>query len=195
MDVRAKQRLSYRGLWLISAGLVAVSHHVISIVRLLHCVIVMKTFFAFLILIASSGFVFAQNHNCSPLQADETTHWVGNLQIVNIEKKSFRQLRGTVFMQNGELFENALVEVFTNPDYLLTEEPTDKRGTTEQKRIAACRTGEDGRFSFPNLPAGKYELRSSSADSATGWNVTQIYVVVKSSGKKKELRVEMSLGI
>ena len=155
----------------------------------------MKTFFTFLILFASSGFVFAQDYTCSSPKADETTHWVGNLQIVNIEKKSFRQLRGTVFMQNGELFENALVEIFTNPEYLLTEEPTDKRGRTEQKRVAACITGKNGRFSFPDLPAGKYELRSSSADSATGWNVTQIYVVVKSSGKKKELRVEMSLGI
>ena len=155
----------------------------------------MKTFFAFLILFTSSGFLFAQGYTCAPPKADETTHWVGNLQVVNVEKKSFRELRGTVITPNGEPLENALVEVFTNPEYLLIEEPTDKRGTSEQKRVAACRTKSDGKFSFPDLPAGKYELRSSSEDSATGWNVTQIYVVVKSNGKKKEMRVEMSLGI
>jgi len=155
----------------------------------------MKTFLTFLLLFASSVFVSAQENTCSPPKADETTHWVGNLQIVNVEKKSFRQLRGTVITPNGEPLENALVEVFTNPEYLLIEKPTDKRGTSEQRRVAACRTKTDGKFSFPDLPVGKYELRSSSEDSATGWNVTQIYVVVKPKGKKKELRVEMSLGI
>jgi protocatechuate 3,4-dioxygenase beta subunit len=156
----------------------------------------MKPFLAVFILFASSSLLFAQNTVCSPPKENETTHWVGNLQVIVTEKKPFRQLRGTVFTPNGEPLANALVEVFTNPEYLLIDEPTSKRGNAEQKRVAACRTGADGRFAFSDLPAGKYELRSSSEDSATGWNVTQIYVVVKPSARKKrELRVEMSLGI
>ena len=155
----------------------------------------MKILFTLLLLFGSSGFFAAQNSTCSPPKDTETTHWVGNLEIVNIEKKPFRQIRGVVITQLGEPLENALVEIFSNPEYLLVKEPIDKRGNSKQKRIMACRTGKDGKFSFPDLPAGKYELRSSSEDSATGWNVTQTYVVVKPSGKKKELRLEMSLGI
>ncbi len=155
----------------------------------------MKPFFSFLILLGSSGFVIAQNFTCSPPKTDESTHWVGNLEIVIVEKKSFRQLRGAVVTPNLDPFENALVEVFTNPGYLMIKAPTDKRGRPEQLRIAACRTGKDGRFSFPDLPPGRYELRSSSEDSATGWNVTQVYVVVNPSGKKKAMRVEMSHGV
>jgi len=42
MDVRAKQRLSYHVAWLLSAGLMAVSPHVISIVMPLHVILVTK---------------------------------------------------------------------------------------------------------------------------------------------------------
>ena len=45
------------------------------------------------------------------------------------------------------------------------------------------------------LSAGKYELRSSSADTATGWNVTQIYINFDPrKGKKKQIDIQMTLG-
>ena len=92
--------------------------------------------------------------------------------------------------------EGALVEVFTHPEYLLIETPIDKRGRPNQRRVAACRTGADGKFCFAGLPAGKYELRSSSEDTATGWNASQVYVILNPrSRRKKELIVEMTLGI
>ena len=155
----------------------------------------MKIFLTPLLLFTFSVLVFAQESKCSPPKANENTHWVGNLQVVVVEKKSLKQLHGTVFTPNGTPLENALVEVFTNPEYLLTERPTDKRGAPEQVRVAACQTSANGKFEFINLPPGEYELRSSSGDFPTGWNVTQIYVVVKPNGRKKELRVEMSLGV
>jgi hypothetical protein len=67
-----------------------------------------------------------------------------------------------------------------------------RRDFHEQKRIAGCRTGKDGKFSFENLPAGKYELRLSNNP---GFNVTQVYVIVKpNSGRKRELELTLTVG-
>ncbi len=129
-------------------------------------------------------------------ETKETTHWIGNLQIVDIEKKPLQNLGGIVKQPDGKPLKGALVEVFTKPEYLLIKKPIDKRGKPNQVRVAVCKTKENGKFSFAGLPAGKYELRSSSSDSATGWNVTQIYVILNpKKGKKKQVVVEMSLGI
>jgi protocatechuate 3,4-dioxygenase beta subunit len=95
---------------------------------------------------------------------------------------------------DGKPLAGALVEVFTKPEYLLSDKTYD-RGKPEQRRIAACRTNIDGKFCFLALKSGKYELRSSS-NGATGWNVSQIYVVVDAQkGLTKGLRVKMTLGI
>jgi hypothetical protein len=126
------------------------------------------------------------------LRDDETTRYGGNEQITIIERKSYRQLRGTISDVNGESVENTLVEVFTNPEHLLPNKNDTGRNFPEQKRIAACRTGTSGKFSFTNLPAGKYELRLSKD---AGWNVTQVYVTVKpSSRKKRELELTLTVG-
>lgn len=98
--------------------------------------------------------------------------------------------------QDGTPLNNALVEVFNKPEYLLVEQPVNKRGRSNQRRVAVCRTGLDGRFCFFGLPAGKYELRSSSDDTGTGWNASQVYVIVNPrTRRKKQLNVEMTLGI
>ncbi len=139
--------------------------------------------------------LFSQSSTCLPTKAYETTYWVGNLQVIFVEKTPLKNLHGIVIAPDGNPIKNALVEIFTKPDYLLINKPISKRGSKEQKRLFACRTRANGKFSFPNLPTGKYELRSNSDDFATGWNATQMYIVINPKGKKKELRVEMSLGI
>ena len=155
-----------------------------------------RIFLALIFLILLSVSAPSQIDRCSPIEKKETTHWVGNLEMVFVEKRVFGRLQGLVVTPDGGLLKNALVEVFTKPEYLLIEKPVDKRGRSNQRRIAACRTGINGRFSFPNLPPGSYELRSSSDDTMTGWNVTQIYIVVNPRVRKKsDLRVNMSLGI
>jgi Carboxypeptidase regulatory-like domain len=156
----------------------------------------MKTIAAALMSLILYGVPLAKNCHCPPPKGDERTHWVGNLEMVFVERRSYRQLRGTVRDPNGNPVKEALIEVFTHPEYLLIDKPIDKRGRSNQRRIAACRTDVDGKFCFVGLPAGKYELRSSSDDTATGWNVSQMYVVVNPKGhRKKELTVEMTLGI
>jgi hypothetical protein len=127
---------------------------------------------------------------CHRPNKEETTRQGANMVIVEVEKEPYRQLEGTIGMYDDRKIENALVEAFDNPDYLLDENHSQKR--PEQKRLAACVTADDGKFCFRNLPSGKYELRSSLDG---GWNITHIYVVVdKKAGKHKPLHVTMSVG-
>jgi hypothetical protein len=87
-----------------------------------------------------------------PGQTD-TTRWGGNEVIVVVDEKSHRELRGKVVAPYDQLLENAFVEIFDKPEYLLA--PGDNsRGNSEQKRLAVCRTGRDGKFCFRNLPSG-----------------------------------------
>jgi hypothetical protein len=114
---------------------------------------------------------------------------------VFMEKEPYQELRGRVVVSGtGKPLAGTLVEVFTHPEYLLSNDSY-ARGKPEQRRVAACLTGNDGRFCFRDVPSGKYELRSSSSDTYTGWNASQVYVIVDNDkGKSKELRVVMILG-
>jgi hypothetical protein len=126
---------------------------------------------------------------CHRAADNETTHFGGNEAVVFVAEESHRRLAGTVHAPDGTKLGNALVEVFDHPEYLLGDKPLETR--PEQKRLAACRTAPDGKFCFPNLPSGKYELRSSVG---SGWDVTHVYVVVDKKGQTKNIQVRMSLG-
>jgi protocatechuate 3,4-dioxygenase beta subunit len=128
---------------------------------------------------------------CSSVKEEETTHWGGNEVVTEIENQSHRQVHGTVENPYLKPVEGALVEIFDHPDYLLDQNAPYTRTHPEQKRVAACRTPRDGKFCFPNLPPGKYELRSSVG---SGWDVTHIYVVVEKKGQTKKIQVRMTLG-
>jgi hypothetical protein len=125
---------------------------------------------------------------CHKPEKGDTTRYGGNMMIVFPMEKPFRELRGTVQM-NGELIENALVEIFDNADYLLESGPHEY---LQQKRLAACVTSSDGKFCFRHLPSGTYELRSSMR---AGVNVTHLHVKVdKRSGADKKIIVKMENG-
>jgi hypothetical protein len=129
---------------------------------------------------------------CGPPDKGETTRWGGNEMVVVKEENSFRKLEGRVQMSGDRPLENALVEIFDHPDYLLDTSHSRSEGPPEQKRLAACRTAKDGKFCFRNLPPGKYELRSSMG---SGWNVTHVYVVLDGQSKRNgKLKVLMLLG-
>jgi hypothetical protein len=101
---------------------------------------------------------------------------------------------------NDEPLDGALVEVFDRPDYLLCEwEEGNPRGCTirppaGQRRVAACVTGEGGKFCFDGLPAGRYELRASRDGQ---WNVLHAYVVVNPrdrAGRRGGIVLGMTVG-
>ena len=96
--------------------------------------------------------------------------------------------------------EDALVEVFDKPEYLLCEweEFNPNKCTTkpphEQRRVAACTTGKDGRFCFSAIHAGTYELRVSKDGQ---WNVVHAHVTVDpnaGAAAGRGIIVEMSFG-
>jgi hypothetical protein len=129
---------------------------------------------------------------CGIVKGEETTHWGGHESAIFVEKNSYRQLRGTVQPGYGKTSKVVLVEIFDQPDYLLDQSANVRENHPEQKRVAACHTSSDGKFCFPNLPSGKYELRTSIDGE---WNTSHVYVVVdKKAGQRKRLRVLMDLG-
>jgi len=156
----------------------------------------MKTIISAILLLASAITYIGKDCGCSPAAPGEETHWVGNLQTIFHERKPYRQLRGTIVRPDDKPLSGALVEVFTNPEYLLNDKLLSKHGAPNQRRVAVCLTGADGKFCFSGLPAGRYEVRSSSDDTRTGWNASQVYVILNpKSRRKRELTVEMTLGI
>ena len=155
---------------------------------------------AILIAISIAGFGLmspVSRCTCTAVDSNVTTRWGGNEFIVLKQAHAVKALIGTVGIPLSELSDDVLVEVFDQPDYLICEwlnkNPNNCTTTPpeNQRRIAACTTGKDGRFCFENLPAGKYELRASKGQS---WNPTHIYVVVAPSGTKKSIEVPMHVG-
>lgn len=93
---------------------------------------------------------------------------------------------------NGKPLGGVLVEVFDKPDWIRRGLPA---SDTEQKRVAACRTGRNGKFCFKRLPPGKYALRLGKGKA---WNVMHIYVEVDPSQQRSTgegIRAIMSFGL
>jgi hypothetical protein len=129
---------------------------------------------------------------CRRVSEKESTRPGGNEMVIFVEEKSYRGLKGTVQLRAGQPVENALVEIFDRPEYLLAHSIGSANNRPKQRRLAACVASANGKFCFSNLADGKYELRSSSGN---GVNVTHVYVVIdKQSGEKKDISVEMTLG-
>jgi hypothetical protein len=128
---------------------------------------------------------------CRHIAKGETTHWGGNELIVQYEEKPYKELRGVILDHNDDPATGALVEVWTNPDYLLRGGPQTPEEQSKQQRVKACRTGTDGRFCIHTKP-GKYEVRVSLG---SGWDVTKAYVFVdREKGQKTNLTIRMHLG-
>jgi len=118
----------------------------------------------------------------------ETTHWGGNMSIELEQNSTLKMVQGRVVEHGGEPLQGALVEVFVYDGHV----PREGDNKRQQKSLAACKTAEDGKFCFKNLPSGKYEIRSSID---TGWNVTHVVVTVDTrNGQNETLQLPMSLG-
>ena len=112
--------------------------------------------------------------------------------IVVVEHTPYKRLSGTIETPDGSPVDGALVEIFTHPEYLLKDDPNGKQDRPEQRRIAICLTKADGKFCFPRLAPGTYELRTSLN---AGWDVTHLHVTVNPrSGKTEGLQIRMHLG-
>ena len=72
--------------------------------------------------------------------------WGRNQAIVLTPDEHFREVRGMVEAFEKELVENALVEVFDKPEYLVGDKPGSRK--PQQNGMRACVTSADGKFCF-----------------------------------------------
>jgi hypothetical protein len=121
-----------------------------------------------LLILTSTSAVLGQ---CKPAPDTRKTDW-GHQNVV---------LAG----YPGVSEEDVLVEVFDHPELAQGGDQT----RTGQKRLKACVTQKDGKFSF-NLPFGKYEVRCSKP---VGWNCTSVIVTLSKKGSSKRLNVRLEV--
>ena len=98
-----------------------------------------------------------KNHDCQcrKVEDKETTVWNEKREDVRIVNEEITQLlRGMVRLPDDKPMSDVLVEVFAKSD----EQPV---------RVAACRTGGNGRYCFNKVLAGDYELRFSKVGFKT----------------------------
>lgn len=151
----------------------------------------LKTLHFLTLLFLSALSVFA-DCTCRKIENGETTHWGGNELIIQVEEKPYRELRGAILDHNGDPMREALVEVWTNPEYLLHEVPQTPGEKAKQKRLKACRTSTQGIFCIRVKP-GRYEVRVSIGP---GWDVTKAHIIIDpQKGQKTELTIRMHLGV
>jgi hypothetical protein len=137
----------------------------------------MKVIVALLIVILSGASASSHKGNCkcSPASSSDQTSW-GHQNVIIKKEEVFKSLRGKVVTgSDGKPLGGVLVEVYDKPEGLLLDWREREARKAQQRRIAACVTGADGQFCFVNIPAGKYELRSSKR---SGWDPTSLYVAV-----------------
>jgi hypothetical protein len=138
----------------------------------------MRSFVLLLVSLTITSPATLRGCRCAHPVKEETTHWGGNEDVVEIEERR-KQLQGIVKAEDGSPVSNVLVEVFTHPEYLLSQLPNDRQNGPEQQRVAACLTSAD-KFCFRHLPAAAYEIRSSVS---SGWDVTHVHVTRPEKGE------------
>ena len=132
----------------------------------------MSTTTIILILIAAVSYQSGTDCLCTKLEKGETTK-TGWQHIILPERPPVSLLQGRVVDPNGEPLADAFVELFN-----------------QGKRVAGCKVGADGRFCFPAISSGKFELRVSQS----GFDTVSMAVRVNRKIKKSE-NLEVALPV
>jgi hypothetical protein len=127
---------------------------------------------------------------CRKAQEGDVPH--GANQLIELKEQPVKRLSGTVLVGfgNSDPAGNVVVEVYRHEGNL------DFQKTVQQKRVVACVTGPDGRFSFLELKPGRYLLRVGVREPA-GINETYVPVILRSAWKGfkgRSIRVVLQLG-
>src|SRR5215813_4707700 len=117
----------------------------------------------------------------------------GANMLIQLTDQTVSSIRGEVSWPTGEPAKDIVVEIFI---YTGGDSSEDMNKALAQKRVAACITGEDGKFAFPQLKRGKYLLRAGTRESA-GIDETEVVLVVdphSTKHKNDRLRIPLELG-
>jgi len=123
-----------------------------------------------LLLILTSASSSAAEVHCIAVSEDQDTFGARQDHRYS-PRRSLRAARGRVESVNGEPLSEVLVEVFDHPDRASFDSPV---GPVGKRRVAACLTNVDGKFSF-KLSPGEYALRFSQRG---GWDWTTFFIKI-----------------
>src|SRR5436190_24116492 len=104
------------------------------------------------------GFVQVLEAQCKKPKDNEVPH--GANENILLADQVVERIHGRVFFPNLEPMEDIILEVYRYNGESSYQEIS--QVMQEQKRIAACLTGADGKFSFARLKPGKYLLRAGT---------------------------------
>lgn len=144
--------------------------------------------------------VFYQTKTCTCIKpgVGENTYW-SNGEVTMKDDKIYKTLHGIVQYSDGKVMPGTLIEIYDKPENVLRSWKGQKQKPIRQRRIAACKTGVDGRFCFVNIQSGKYELRiSKSSEMCCAWNPVRAYVIVNPHNRNstnEEIEIEMQLSL
>lgn len=91
--------------------------------------------------------------------------------------------------EGGRRAKDVVVEIYSYGG-VGTREDVD-RVVREQKRVAACLTGGDGKFSFPDLKPGMYLFRAGTRAASRYNEIRVILLLDPEQGKTPELTILM----
>ena len=160
----------------------------------------MTKIFAALIIAATLVSIPSGSSKCNCQATTESTRTGANEWVVYREPIVHKKAEGIVELPSPDLQQDLLVEILGQPDYLNCEWRANNpnRCSTAppvtQRRLAACKTGKDGKFCFDNIPAGSYELRISKDQS---WSITHVYLVIDAKDSRASsipIRVSLKPG-
>lgn len=129
--------------------------------------------------------------HCRKAKSDDVPH--GANVLIRLDDQAVSAIRGEVSGPDQWPAGDIVVEIFA---YAGGDSYQDIKNTVAQRRIAACITGEDGKFSFPHIKGGKYLLRAGTRDNR-GIDETHIILIVDPHLKKdngKGLRIPLYVG-
>lgn len=114
----------------------------------------------------------------------------GANELIELARQRVDNLSGTVMFPNEEPAGDVVVEVYRHSGKL--QSPV----TVQPPRLAACITGDDGKFSFVGLKPGKYLLRVGTRKFA-GINEMRVPIILKKSLRQRRrpaLNLKLALG-
>ncbi|MBP7867598.1 MAG: carboxypeptidase regulatory-like domain-containing protein [Acidobacteria bacterium] len=148
----------------------------------------MKSLPFLVLLLLSAATPRAQSDcDCRKVGNDVVTTWGVKPYAIELPD-TYPSLEGKVADSAGDAVDGALLEVFDHPEAGSWFRGSAPSGKARQKRVAACRTGEEGCFRF-SLSAGEYELRVSRP----GFDAVVLRVKVKPGGKAPDKPLEIYL--
>jgi hypothetical protein len=147
---------------------------------------------AFLLRVLFCVIVFSHlaQAQCKKAKADDVPH--GANEFILLNGGTLGRIHGTVFLPNSIRAEDVVVEVYTYSGR--NEYATVKKVLSEQKRVAACITGSDGRFSFPRLKPGRYLLRAGTRKNDQYNQIHAILVLTLNRGAGRGVKIVLSPG-